>query len=271
MGNILGPNFTTETNKPREIHAAMVNERDGEICIESDCEFNNKLSLWSQGLKSECSELYRFFSGIKNRSSLFSGSGSLMGIGGIPTMAGMIKVFERMETKNIPEQKRIVLEFGSSTGFSSAVYFAAILDFKVWGFEVNTDSYNNSLTFKKYLSEEQYKEVDIPKLIEDFEIKNPGSSFELINRKNLLNIGNKIRFHHTLKNQDTLDRLNETDNWKNNITIIYAFCDGVNEVDLRWHIHHIWNKIKSLRYLITTYPIISIDKLKNLGFNSKYN
>jgi hypothetical protein len=233
----------------------------------------NKQNPWSPNFDddnfiSECHHLYEFIFFKKIHYVPYVGSGELQGMGGIPTSAGIIKIFKEMNIENIPDCQRNVLELGSSTGFSSIVYFAAFLNMNVWGCEVNKDSYLNSLYFKKYLLGKQYLE-DIKKFTKNFEAKSPQSNFKMINSTYLSTIGSKVNFCYTPNNEQTLIELNKY-NWKDSISIIYAFCDGVNEVDMKWHITNVWNKLKNLKYIITSKPLINIKKLKEYGFNSEY-
>jgi hypothetical protein len=113
---------------------------------------------------------------------------------------------------------------------------------------------------------------NVKQFVDNFIRKNSlaDSNSKVINREYLSNIGSKLVFNLTESNEKTLDLLKGYD-WKNSISIIYAFCDGVSEQDMRWHIENIWNNIVSLRYIITTEPLASDMKLYNHGFNRKYS
>jgi hypothetical protein len=221
----------------------------------------------------ECEKLYGFVKRIKNHNAPDCGSGQLNGMGGIPTPAGLKKIlfYLKKEISQLPENQKMVLELGSSTGFSSVIYFAILLDLKVWGCEVNRFSYGNSLLLKEYMLGDKYQQ-NVKQFVDNFIQKNSLADLnsKVINREYLSNIGSKLVFNLTESNEKTLDLLKGYD-WKSAISIIYAFCDGVSEQDMRWHIENIWNNIVSLRYIITTEPLASDMKLYNHGFNRKYS
>lgn len=218
-------------------------------------------------------KLYHFIKNRKQSNAPDCGSDELNGMGGIPTFAGMKKLLMHVKKKieKLPEDQRIVLELGSSTGFASVIYFAILLDCKVWGCEVNRSSFINSLVLHKYLLGDTYKTEDVTNFVDQFQGENQVelTDSKLINVDYLSKIGSKLKFNYTKNNPETLEMLDECDRWRSSISIVYAFCDGISEEDLKWHIEEIWNKIASLKFIITSEPLSSDMKLYNHGFDRK--
>lgn len=268
-------------------HTVLVEQRMLILCETLSNEATSSISKNVETVKvdketncrSQLFALYTFIKNKKKSNALYDGPAELNGMGGIPTMSGMINILLELKTRfeNLPLDKRYCFELGSATGFSSLIYFVVILNFKVWGNEINFSSYHNSLVLQSYLTSKKY-EKDIKDYVKSYELtinsdKNlsasSSSGLNIIDISSLNNAGSKVCFNLTIPNAVTEDLLDKTSDWKNSISLVYAYCDGVTEEDLEWYFENIWNKIETLQYFITSSPLINEDKFYDLGFTGK--
>jgi hypothetical protein len=194
------------------------------------------------------------------------GTYTVEGIDGNPTPAGMMNFLKIIQPyiSKLDEHQKCVLEFGSSTGISSLVYFASALGIKVWGYEVNDARIIKSLNLHIHLKEQTYIN-EVSDFFKEKKIKDEFKDKDIISQTEYFErISSKVSFNYT-KNISAEDLLNRSKDWKTSIFMVYAFCDGVDAEAYQDSIN-IWNQIESLKYIITDLPQHS---LKSYGFNSK--